>query len=111
MEDTYDNNDENNKEINSFKKFVGNNIKLYRKFKKVSQLRLGLDSKVSKNYIGELETNKRQKSISLSVIFKITKTLKIHPALLFLDSERDKEVIELIKQKYEQFNYEKYFND
>jgi transcriptional regulator with XRE-family HTH domain len=108
MEDLYDNNDENNKEINSFKKFVGDNIKLHRKINNVSQLRLGLDSQVSKNYIGEIETNKRQKSISLSIIFKITKTLKIHPALLFLDNNKDKEIIELIKQKYENFNYESY---
>lgn len=108
MEDLYDNNDENNKEINSFKKFVGDNIKLHRKINNVSQLRLGLDSQVSKNYIGEIETNKRQKSISLSIIFKITKTLKIHPALLFLDHNKDKEIIELIKQKYENFNYESY---
>lgn len=110
MENFYDNNEQNNREINSFKKFVGNNIKVHRKINKVSQLRLGLDSKVSKNYIGEIETNKRQKSISLSVVFKITKTLKIHPALLFLDIEKDKEIIDLIKHKYDDFDYKNYLN-
>lgn len=80
-----------------YKKLIAR-IKEIRKEKKMTQMDLSYESGLNKNFISDVERCFVMPSIQN--ILKICKTLKIHPAILFLDKDKDEYEIELINLKY-----------
>lgn len=62
-------------------KLLANNIKKYRKQKKLSQNQLAELLDISREHLAKIETTKR--SISLGLLFKLSETLEISLQELF----------------------------
>jgi transcriptional regulator with XRE-family HTH domain len=64
----------------NIKQIAGDNIRFIREKKGWAQEDLSIVSKISKTYIGEIERG--QKAVTIVVLQKIAKALKVQPALL-----------------------------
>jgi len=72
----------NEEDFKKLKKIVGNNIRIYRLKKNLSQKELGVIANLDKNYIGGVERGER--NISLKNLFKIATSLDTTIKSLFL---------------------------
>lgn len=70
----------------SLRKTFRENVKYYRKKKKLSQERLAELSNLSANYIGDIERTDRK--VTIDTIEKVAKGLKIDPLVLLQKKRR-----------------------
>lgn len=96
---------ENKKKIDDFqifKQIIGNNLKHIRKEKaKISQFKLSLLCDIDKNMPSLIE--QASVAIGLEILYKISKVLKFHPAVIMFHPEKDKDIIDAINKKYNIF--------
>ena len=71
----------------SLKEIFVQNLKKYRKFEGISQMKLAELCKTDVSYIGQIEMGKRFPSIKL--IEKIAKVLNVEAYCLFIDTEKE----------------------
>jgi transcriptional regulator with XRE-family HTH domain len=64
------------------RKIVGDNVRGFRTKLGLSQESLALDSDVDRAYVGRIERS--EFSVSIDILEKLAKTLKISPHLLFI---------------------------
>ena len=68
--------------VMKLRKIVADNIRGFRNNKGISQEALALDSGVDRAYVGRIE--RFEFSVSLDILEKLAKTLKIEPHLLLM---------------------------
>ncbi len=68
--------------VMKLRKIVGDNIRGFRAKSGISQEDLALDSEVDRAYVGRIE--RFEFSVSVDIIEKLAKTLKIEPHLLLI---------------------------
>lgn len=66
-------------------------LKEEREKAKISQLDLALAAGISQNLVNLIETGKRMPT--LRTVLKLCKALKINPSVLFMESDREKDLI------------------
>ena len=66
-------------------------LKEEREKAKISQLDLALAAGISQNLVNRVETGKRMPT--LRTVLKLCKALKINPSVLFMESDREKDLI------------------
>lgn len=66
-------------------------LKEEREKAKISQLDLALAAGISQNLVNLVETGKRMPT--LRTVLKLCKALKINPSVLFMESDREKDLI------------------
>ena len=91
----------NEEDITSIENEVLKRLKTFREERNISQLELSLQSGVSQNMITYIETGKR--TPTLRTLIKLCEALKISPAKLFEEDNKEKEkakksIIELVKK-------------
>jgi transcriptional regulator with XRE-family HTH domain len=85
-----------------FKKKVGKNLRDIRKNKSnISQFKLALLCDIDKNIPSLIEL--AHISIGLETLYKISKVLNCHPSIILLDHEIDKDIIDIINSRYNNF--------
>lgn len=73
---------------NSFKKYLGKNIRNIRRQKGLTQEELHLESSISRSHIAMIEAGKRD--LTVSVIFKISRALNVDMKEIFSFDNLDK---------------------
>jgi transcriptional regulator with XRE-family HTH domain len=68
--------------VMKLRKIVGDNVRGFRTKLGLSQESLALDSDVDRAYVGRIERS--EFSVSIDILEKLAKTLKISPHLLFI---------------------------
>lgn len=73
---------EKDTEVMALERIVGENVKLYRKLRNITQGKLARLCRVQQASISNLEAGKR--GFSSTTIIRVAAALKVHPAALFL---------------------------